>query len=131
MINHHKRDCVRAKAVIGERTPDRGLASSLLGCSNTLQAKVLAQFLAHLAGVNPRHRSGSDNENDDRGRGTHRGLGMDILGGIDRNPSPRKGRSRTGTMIFSEALIMAEEVGKGGGSPGSESLGRALIPRFV
>jgi len=43
------------------------------------------------------------------------------LGGIDRNPSPRKGRNRTGTMIFSEALIMAEELGKGGGSPGPES----------
>jgi hypothetical protein len=46
---------------------------------------------------------------------------MDILGGIDRNPSPRKGRNRTGTMIFSEAHIMAEELGKGGGSPGPES----------
>jgi hypothetical protein len=46
---------------------------------------------------------------------------MDILGGIDRNPSPRKGRNRTGTMVFSEALIMAEELGKRGGSPGPES----------
>ncbi|KAF8480294.1 Mob1/phocein, partial [Russula ochroleuca] len=62
------------------------------------------------AAVDPQHQSGSDDENDDRGRGTHRGLGMDILGGIDRNPSPRKGRNRTGTMIFSEALIMAEEL---------------------
>ena len=46
---------------------------------------------------------------------------MDILGGIDRNPSPRKGRNRTGTMVFSEALIMAEELGKRGSSPGAES----------
>ena len=45
---------------------------------------------------------------------------MDVLGGIDRNPSPRKGRNRTGTMVFSEALIMAEELGKGGGSPSPE-----------
>jgi Mob1/phocein family len=73
------------------------------------------------AAVDPlQQQSGSDDENDDRGRGTHRGLGMDILGGIDRNPSPRKGRNRTGTMIFSEALIMAEELGKGGGSPSPE-----------
>ena len=73
------------------------------------------------AAVDPQHHSGSDDENDDRGRGTHRGLGMDILGGIDRNPSPRKGRNRTGTMIFSEALIMAEELTKGG-SPERESV---------
>ncbi|KAI0287200.1 Mob1/phocein [Russula brevipes] len=72
------------------------------------------------AAVDPHHQSGSDDESDDRGRGTHRGLGMDILGGIDRNPSPRKGRNRTGTMIFSEALIMADELGKGGGSPSPE-----------
>ena len=71
------------------------------------------------AAVDPMHQSGSDDENDDRGRGTHRGLGMDILGGIDRNPSPRKGRNRTGTMIFSEALIMADELSKGG-SPSPE-----------
>ena len=45
---------------------------------------------------------------------------MDVLGGIDRNPSPRKGRNRTGTMVFSEALIMAEELGKSGGSPSPE-----------
>ena len=72
------------------------------------------------AAVDPQHHSGSDDENDERGRGTQRGLGMDILGGIDRNPSPRKGRNRTGTMIFSEALIMAEELTKGG-SPERES----------
>ncbi|KAI9510202.1 Mob1/phocein [Russula earlei] len=73
------------------------------------------------AAVDPQqHHSGSDDEGDDRGRGTHRGLGMDILGGIDRNPSPRKGRNRTGTMIFSEAHIMAEELGKGAGSPSPE-----------
>ena len=74
----------------------------------------------HAAAVDPQHQSGSDDENDDRGRGTQRGLGMDILGGIDRNPSPRKGRNRTGTMIFSEALIMAEELTKGGDSPSPE-----------
>jgi len=45
---------------------------------------------------------------------------VDILGGIDRNPSPRKGRTRTGTMVFSEALIMAEDLSKGGGSPSPE-----------
>ena len=73
------------------------------------------------AAVDPLHQSGSDDENDDRGRGTHRGLGMDILGGVDRNPSPRKVRNRTGTMVSSEALIMAEELGKRGGSPGPES----------
>jgi hypothetical protein len=72
--------------------------------------------------VDPQHHSGSDDENDDRGRGTHRGLGMDLLGGIDRNPSPRKGRNRTGTMIFSEALIMAEELTKGSPSPERESV---------
>ncbi|KAH9985660.1 hypothetical protein BJV74DRAFT_878645 [Russula compacta] len=83
------------------------------------------------AAVDPQHQSGgSDDENDDRGRGTQRGLGMDILGGIDRNPSPRKGRNRTGTMIFSEALIMADELGKGGGSPtlGPERDSVAQIP---
>src|SRR6266478_2030445 len=72
------------------------------------------------AAVDPQHHSGSDDENDDRGRGTYRGLGMDILGGIDRNPSPRKGRTRTGTMIFSEAHIVAEELSKGGDSPSPE-----------
>ncbi|KAH9038565.1 Mob1/phocein [Lactarius pseudohatsudake] len=72
------------------------------------------------AAVDPQHPPGSDDDGDDRGRGVHRGLGVDILGGIDRNPSPRKGRTRTGTMIFSEALIMAEELGKGGGSPSPE-----------
>ena len=46
---------------------------------------------------------------------------MDILGGIDHNPSPRKVRNRTGTMVSSEALIMAGELGEGGGSPGAES----------
>jgi hypothetical protein len=82
----------------------------------------------HAAAVDPLHQSGSDDENDDRGRGTHRGLGMDILGGIDRNPSPRKGRSRTGTMIFSEALIMADELSKGGGSPSPERGSGVQIP---
>ncbi|KAH9059606.1 Mob1/phocein [Lactarius vividus] len=72
------------------------------------------------AAVDPQHPPGSDDDGDDRGRGVHRGLGVDILGGIDRNPSPRKGRTRTGTMVFSEALIMAEELGKGGGSPSPE-----------
>jgi hypothetical protein len=66
------------------------------------------------------HPPGPEDEGDDRGRGVHRGLGMDILGGVDRNPSPRKGRNRTGTMVFSEALIMAEELGKGGSSPSRE-----------
>jgi len=81
------------------------------------------------AAVGPQHHSGSDDENDDRGRGTHRGLGMDLLGGIDRNPSPRKGRNRTGTMIFSEALIMAEELTKGGGgSPSPERESVVQIP---
>jgi Mob1/phocein family len=80
------------------------------------------------AAVDPQHQSGSDDENDDRGRGTHRGLGMDILGGIDRNPSPRKGRNRTGTMIFSEALIMADELSKGGGSPSPERGSGVQIP---
>ena len=78
--------------------------------------------------MDPLHQSGSDDENDDRGRGTHRGLGMDILGGIDRNPSPRKGRNRTGTMIFSEALIMADELSKGGGSPSPERGSGEQIP---
>jgi hypothetical protein len=78
--------------------------------------------------VDPQYQSGSDDENDDRGRGTHRGLGMDILGGIDRNPSPRKGRNRTGTMIFSEALIMADELSKGGGSPSPERERGVQIP---
>jgi len=78
--------------------------------------------------VDPQHHSGLDDENDDRGRGTHRGLGMDILGGIDRNPSPRKGRNRTGTMIFSEALIMADELSKGGGSPSPERGSGVQIP---
>ena len=78
--------------------------------------------------MDPQHQSGSDDENDDRGRGTHRGLGMDILGGIDRNPSPRKGRNRTGTMIFSEALIMAEELTKGGDSPSPERDSVVQIP---
>lgn len=82
----------------------------------------------HAAAVDPQHQSGSDDENDDRGRGTHRGLGMDILGGIDRNPSPRKGRNRTGTMIFSEALIMAEELTKGGDSPSPERDSVVQIP---
>jgi hypothetical protein len=73
------------------------------------------------AAVNPQYSPGSDDEGDDRGRGAHRGLGVDVLGGIDRNPSPRKGRNRTGTMVFSEALIMAEELGKGSsGSPSPE-----------
>ncbi|KAI9444183.1 Mob1/phocein [Lactarius indigo] len=72
------------------------------------------------AAVDPQHPPGTDDEGDDRGRGVHRGLGVDILGGVDRNPSPRKGRTRTGTMVFSEALIMAEELGKGGGSPSPE-----------
>ncbi|KAI9458949.1 Mob1/phocein, partial [Lactarius psammicola] len=72
------------------------------------------------AAVDPQHSLGPEDEGDDRGRGVHRGLGVDILGGIDRNPSPRKGRTRTGTMVFSEALIMAEELGKGGGSPSPE-----------
>jgi len=80
------------------------------------------------AAVDPHYQSGSDDENDDRGRGTHRGLGMDILGGIDRNPSPRKGRNRTGTMIFSEALIMADELSKGGGSPSPERGSGVQIP---
>ena len=53
---------------------------------------------------------------------------MDILGGIDRNPSPRKGRNRTGTMIFSEALIMADELSKGGGSPSPERGSDMEIP---
>jgi hypothetical protein len=53
---------------------------------------------------------------------------MDILGGIDRNPSPRKGRNRTGTMIFSEALIMADELSKGGGSPSPERGSGVQIP---
>ena len=62
----------------------------------------------------------------------HWGLGMDILGGINHNLSPCKGHSCTRTMIFSEALIMVEEeVGKGGSSPGSESLSHALIPHFI
>ena len=78
--------------------------------------------------MDPQHQSGLDDENDDRGRGTHRGLGMDILGGIDRNPSPRKGRNRTGTMIFSEALIMADELSKGGGSPSPERGSGVQIP---
>lgn len=72
------------------------------------------------AAVDPQHSPGSEDEGDDRGRGVHRGLGVDVLGGIDRNPSPRKGRNRTGTMVFSEALIMAEELGKGVGSPSPE-----------
>jgi hypothetical protein len=72
------------------------------------------------AAVDPMHPPGPEDEGDDRGRGVHRGLGMDILGGVDRNPSPRKGRNRTGTMVFSEALIMAEELGKGGSSPSCE-----------
>ncbi|KAF8268353.1 Mob1/phocein [Lactarius quietus] len=72
------------------------------------------------AAVDPQHSLGPDDEGDDRGRGVHRGLGVDVLGGIDRNPSPRKGRNRTGTMVFSEALIMAEEFGKSGGSPSPE-----------
>ena len=72
------------------------------------------------AAVDPQHSPGSDDDGDDRGRGVHRGLGVDMLGGIDRNPSPRKGRNRTGTMVFSEALIMAEELGKGGHSPSPE-----------
>jgi hypothetical protein len=80
------------------------------------------------AAVDPMHHTGSDDENDDRGRGTHRGLGMDILGGIDRNPSPRKGRNRTGTMIFSEALILADELSKGGGSPSPERGSGMQIP---
>jgi hypothetical protein len=70
------------------------------------------------AAVDPQHSP--EDDGDDRGRGVHRGLGVDVLGGIDRNPSPRKGRNRTGTMVFSEALIMAEELGKGGGSPSPE-----------
>ncbi len=78
--------------------------------------------------MDPQHQSGSDDENDDRGRGTHRVLGMDILGSIDRNPSPRKGRNRTGTMIFSEALIMADELSKGGGSPSPERESDMHIP---
>ena len=53
---------------------------------------------------------------------------MDILGGIDRNPSPRKGRNRTGTMIFSEALIMADELSKGGDSPSPERGSGVQIP---
>ena len=72
------------------------------------------------AAVDPQHLPGPEDDSDDRGRGVHRGLGVDILGGIDRNPSPRKGRNRTGTMIFSEALIMAEELGKDGHSPSPE-----------
>jgi Mob1/phocein family protein len=80
------------------------------------------------AAVDPQHQSGSDDENDDRGRGTHRVLGMDILSSIDRNPSPRKGRNRTGTMIFSEALIMADELSKGGGSPSPERESEVHIP---
>ncbi|KAI0305277.1 Mob1/phocein [Multifurca ochricompacta] len=72
------------------------------------------------AAVDPLHLQGQEDEIDDRGRGVHRGLGVDALGGVDRNPSPRKGRHRTGTMIFSEALIMAEELGKGGRSPSPE-----------
>jgi hypothetical protein len=70
------------------------------------------------AAVDPQHSP--EDDGDDRGRGVHRGLGVDVLGGIDRNPSPRKGRNRTGTMVFSEALIMAEELGKGGASPSPE-----------
>jgi hypothetical protein len=72
------------------------------------------------AAVDPQHLPGPEDDGDDRGRGVHRGLGVEILGGIDRNPSPRKGRHRTGTMIFSEALIMAEELGKGAHSPSPE-----------
>jgi Mob1/phocein family len=72
------------------------------------------------AAVDPQHLPGPEDDSDDRGRGVHRGLSVDILGGIDRNPSPRKGRNRTGTMIFSEALIMAEELGKDGHSPSPE-----------
>ena len=70
--------------------------------------------------MDPQHSLGPEDEGDDRGRGVHRELGVDVLGGIDRNPSPRKGRNRTGTMVFSEALIMAEELGKGGSSPSPE-----------
>ncbi|KAH9000888.1 Mob1/phocein [Lactarius hatsudake] len=82
------------------------------------------------AAVDPQHPPGSDDDGDDRGRGVHRGLGVDILGGIDRNPSPRKGRTRTGTMVFSESLIMAEELGKGGGG-GSPSPERDSIAQLA
>src|SRR5947208_3610580 len=48
------------------------------------------------AAVDSLHQSGPDDENDDRGRHTHRGLGMDAVRGIDPNPSPRKDRRPTG-----------------------------------
>ncbi|KAI0263141.1 Mob1/phocein [Gloeopeniophorella convolvens] len=81
------------------------------------------------AAVDPQHLHGPEDDADERGRGEHRELGADILGGIDRNPSPRKGRTRTGTMVFSEALIMAEELSKGGSpSPEREPVEHAAPP---
>ncbi|KAI0064994.1 Mob1/phocein [Artomyces pyxidatus] len=57
-------------------------------------------------------------EDESRGRvPAHRfdqsGLGLgQSPSAVDRNPSPRKGRSRTDTMVFSEGYIIAEELSK-------------------
>lgn len=48
---------------------------------------------------------------------TGRGASPPDPAGDARNPSPRKGRSRTDTMVHSEAVNMAEELAKGQGPP--------------
>ncbi|PSS15408.1 hypothetical protein PHLCEN_2v3284 [Hermanssonia centrifuga] len=51
----------------------------------------------------------------DIGLSSGRGLSPPGPAGTARNPSPRKGRNRTDTMVHSEAINVAEELAKDGG----------------
>ncbi|TFY56641.1 hypothetical protein EVG20_g8851 [Dentipellis fragilis] len=61
---------------------------------------------------------------DDRGRGVDNAQGQSpFSSGIERNPSPRKGRSRTDTMVLSESFNIAEELARPEYSPATRREG--------